>query len=154
MAIALASFLVPRNGATWYLLEDKYLKGGLRICNDVTERAAIHPSSLKKGMLVLVLTDNKLYQLKDLATKTWAEYKIESSAPASNPFFTYTQQVPTDLWIINHGKNNRHFTLSIYDDEGNSVYPDGVKIVDANNVEIRFLFPIGGHCVFGFDASV
>ena len=149
MPIQVASFLIPRNGQTWYILEDRYLKGGLRICADEAERAAIHASSLKRGMLVLLLTDNKLYQLKSLSPSVWEEYK--PSGTQTNPFYTHLQPVPNDVWTINHGKSNRHFTINVYDDEGHSLLPDGVKIVDENNVEVRFLYPIAGHCVFGFD---
>lgn len=149
MPIQVASFLIPRNGQTWYILEDKYLKGGLRICADVAERTAIHASSLKKGMLVLLLTDNKLYQLTSLGPSVWEEYK--PSGNQTNPFYTHLQPVPSDVWTINHAKSNRHFTINVYDDEGHSLFPDAVKIVDENNVEVRFLYPIAGHCVFGFD---
>ncbi len=73
MPVQLSSFLIPRNGNTWYLLEDKYLKGSMRVVADATERAAIHPSSLKKGMLVLQNSDNLLWQLgNDLVT--WTQY--------------------------------------------------------------------------------
>lgn len=149
MPIQVASFLIPRNGQQWYILEDKYLKGGLRICADVTERSAIHPSSLKKGMLVLLLTDNKLYQLQDIATKVWEEYK--ATAPQYNPFYTHNQDIPTDVWIINHAKSNRNFTVNVFDDEGRSLFPDSIRIIDTDNVEIKFLYPLAGHCVFGFD---
>lgn len=152
MPIQVASFLIPRNNATWYILEDKYLRGGLRICADVAERTAIHTASLKKGMLVLLLTDNKLYQLTDVAAKTWEEYK--ATAPQYNPFYTHTQVSPNDVWLVPHNRDNRHFTINVFDDDGRSVFPDSVKIVDANNVEVRFLFPIAGHCVLGFDHNV
>lgn len=149
MPIQVASFLIPRNGATWYILEDKYLKGGLRICADEAERTAIHPASLKQGMLVLLITDNKLYQLSDVANKTWVEYK--PSTPQFNPFYTHVQDAPNDVWSVAHNKNNKHFTVNVFDDEGRSLFPDSISIIDENNVEIRFLYPIAGHCVFGFD---
>lgn len=149
MPIQVASFLIPRNGQSWYILEDKYLKGGLRICADVTERTAIHPASLKQGMLVLLLADNKLYQLTDVANVVWVEYK--PSAPQINPFYTHNQVTPNDVWSVNHGKSNRNFTVNVFDDEGKSLFPDSITIIDENTVEVRFLYPIAGHCVFGFD---
>jgi hypothetical protein len=152
MPIQVASFLIPRNGQTWYILEDKYLKGGLRICADEAERTAIHPASLKQGMLVLLISDNKLYQLTDVANSTWVEYK--ASAPQINPFYTHIQSSPNDVWTVAHGKNNRHFTVNVFDDDGRSLFPDAVTIIDENTVEVRFLYPIAGHCVFGFDIPV
>lgn len=149
MPIQVASFLIPRNNQTWYILEDKYLKGGLRICADVVERNAIHASSLKKGMLVLLLTDNKLYQLMNLSPRVWEEFK--PSGNQTNPFYTHLQPTASDVWSIQHDKANRHFISNIYDDEGQALLPDGIKIIDENNVEVRFLYPIAGHCVLGFD---
>lgn len=155
MAIQVASFLVPRNSATWYLLEDKYLKGGLRICADVAERTAIHASSLKKGMLVLLVTDNKLYQLTNVSTKTWAEYSTGGSGGGGggNTLYTHLQTIPTDTWMIGHNKSNRHFISAVYDDTGELILPDSISIIDENTVRVKFLYPLGGHCVLGFDTS-
>lgn len=149
MPIQVASFMIPRNGATWYILEDKYFKGGLRICADETERAAIHSASLKKGMLVLQLNTNRIYQLTDVVAKTWVEFKTSPNTP--NPLYTHQQVEPTDVWTVSHGKSCRHFNYSLFDDTGKSIMPDEVTIIDDNNVEVKFLFPIGGHCVFAFD---
>ena len=80
MPVQVASFLIPRNGNQWYLVEDKYLKGGLRVVTDVSERTAIHPSSLKAGMIVLMRSDNKFWQLgADLAT--WTLFTGADGAP-------------------------------------------------------------------------
>lgn len=73
MPVQVTSFLVPRNGNQWYLIEDKYLKGGVRVVADAVERSAIHPSSLKNGMVVIQIDDNLMYQLgPDLLT--WTQY--------------------------------------------------------------------------------
>lgn len=73
MSIQVASFLAPKNGNTWYVLEDKFIKGGLQIVADQTARNAINPLNLKEGSLVLVLADNIVYQLAaDLVT--WNQF--------------------------------------------------------------------------------
>lgn len=149
MPIQVASFLVPRNGATWYVLEDKYFKGGLRICADETERSAIHSASLKLGMLVVMLSTNTIYQLIDVANRTWVEFKTAPNTP--NPLYTHKQDSPSDVWTVEHGKNCRYFNYNLFDEDGKSLIPDEVTILDENTVEIKFLFPIGGHCVFAFD---
>lgn len=80
MAVQLASFMVPKNGNTFFLLEDKYLKGGLRLVADVAERSAINPLSFKAGMLVITQNDKKIWQLgSDLLT--WSEFKVGGSSP-------------------------------------------------------------------------
>jgi hypothetical protein len=151
MPIQVASFLIPRNNNTWYILEDKYLKGGLRVCTDVAERTAIHAASLKLGMLVLLLSDNKIYQLKNVSTKLWEPYV--SSTPQVNPFHTHKQVAPSDVWTIQHNKANRYFQHTLFDDSGKSILPDEITIIDNNTVQIKFIMPIMGHCVLAFDSA-
>lgn len=153
MPIQLASFLLPRNGGTWYLLEDRYLKGGLRVCADVTELNAIHASSLKVGMLVLLQSDNKLHQLKSLSPRVWELYTPDSGGGTSAQFYTHEQEIATDTWMVGHNKNNRNFTITIFDTDGEMIWPDSVKVVDENIVEIKFAAALDGYCVLGFDNS-
>lgn len=64
MAISLSSFLIPRNSNTFFLLEDKYLKGGLRVVDSLIERDSINPLNRKEGMIVVDKSSKKLYQLQ------------------------------------------------------------------------------------------
>ncbi len=74
MAIQVSSFIVPRSGNKWYVLEDKYIKGGLQIAATIEERDAILEENRKAGMLVVVQADFKIYQLEtDLLS--WREFK-------------------------------------------------------------------------------
>lgn len=76
MSIQVASFLVPKNGNTWPVLEDVFIKGGFRAVADQTARNTIDAAGMKAGMLVSVLADNKIYQLgSDLAT--WSEVSLQ-----------------------------------------------------------------------------
>lgn len=63
MAIFLASNIVPRNGATWPLVDDAHVKGGMRVVATIAERDAIDTMSRKAGMIVFVQADSKLYTL-------------------------------------------------------------------------------------------
>ena len=73
MPINLASFLLPRSGQTYFLLEDKYVKGGLRVVADAAERDAIDESTRKPGMLVITANDNVVHRLgTDLVSWTVA----------------------------------------------------------------------------------
>ena len=65
MPIALASYLIPRAGNSYALLEDIYIKGGFRILQTLAERDAIDPTATKVGMLVYVVDDKKTYRLLD-----------------------------------------------------------------------------------------
>lgn len=74
MAIQVSSFLVPKNFNSWYILEDRYLKGGLRVCTTLEEREAIPPESRKHGMLVVVQAEEKMWMLNE-DLETWKEFK-------------------------------------------------------------------------------
>lgn len=83
MPINIASYLLPRAGNTYALLEDVYLKGGFRLVGDLSERNAIDPSALKEGMWVVTKTDGKIYVLSADLT-TWTE-KVLSGGSGSGP---------------------------------------------------------------------
>lgn len=75
MAIQVTSFIVPKGGNTWYVLEDKYIKGGLQIAATTVERDAINSANRKSGMLVITSIDNKIWQMQpDLLA--WKEFKV------------------------------------------------------------------------------
>lgn len=80
MAIQVASFLIPKNGNTWFLLEDKFIKGGLHVVADVVERDAIPDVNRKASMLVIVQADGKVWRLLD-DMLTWREFKVGGSEP-------------------------------------------------------------------------
>ena len=147
MPVQLASFLLPRNGNTWFILEDKYLKGGLQVAANAATRDAINSINLKSGQLVITQDDHRLWQLQDDLV-TWIEFV---SASTYNPFYTHKQLTPDDAWLVNHGRNCRYFNYSAYDGNGRALIPDDVEIVDENNVIVSFIVPISGHCSFAFD---
>lgn len=92
MPIPVASFLVPRGGGTFFLLEDKYIKGGLQIVADAAERDAIDEFNRKPLMLVITEDDEKIWQLqKDLIS--WAEFSV-GGGDGSGPRQTVTHNVP------------------------------------------------------------
>lgn len=64
MPLQIASFLIPKNGLSFYLLEDIYLKGGMQVVPSTQERDAIPETSRKPGMLVYTVADEKFWQLR------------------------------------------------------------------------------------------
>lgn len=70
MSLQLASNIVPAGGGTFFLMEDIYLKGGLQIRNNITERDSIEISNLKLGQLVLTVEDQTIWQLSELSFPT------------------------------------------------------------------------------------
>lgn len=71
MAIFLASNLAPRNGATWPVLEDTFLKGSMRVVATTAERDSLDSMCRKHGMLVYVQADGKIYVLNSDLT-SWS----------------------------------------------------------------------------------
>lgn len=78
MAIQVSSFLVPKNGNQWFILEDKYIKGGLQVAATLAERDAIPDTNRKAGMLVVVQADGKVWSLLDNLLD-WKEFKVGGS---------------------------------------------------------------------------
>lgn len=80
MAVQLSSFIVPKGGNTWFILEDKYLRGGLQVLANAAARDAIVPENRKASMIVITQDDNKLWQLdKDLVT--WNAFSAGGGTP-------------------------------------------------------------------------
>ena len=72
MPYQFASFLLPKNSNTFFLLEDRYFKGGLQVRADEADRDAIPTGNRKGGMIVVTQTDHKLWMLESDLT-TWSE---------------------------------------------------------------------------------
>ena len=79
MPIQLSSFLVPRTGNSWFLIEDIYVKGGYQIHPTVESRDLIVVANRKSGMLVHTVSENKTWRLNpDLVT--WIESMLQGLA--------------------------------------------------------------------------
>ena len=63
MPIPLSSNIEPRNGNTWPLVEDKYIKGGYRSIESLAALAALDVEHKKVGMMFFVLSENAIYTL-------------------------------------------------------------------------------------------
>jgi hypothetical protein len=74
MSIKLPDFIVPAGDSTEFLVEDKYVRGGLHIVADKAGLDTMDPTTLKKGMLTVTQDTNKIFQLKSIE-------KIEPPAP-------------------------------------------------------------------------
>lgn len=79
MPITMNSFLVPVSTALPFLLEDKYLRGGMRCYATLADRDAIVAGTKKAGMLVYVSEDQQMYQLAEDKT-TWNKANLGGRA--------------------------------------------------------------------------
>jgi hypothetical protein len=147
MPIQVASNLIPKSGAKWPVVEDVYVKGGLRVVADAATRDSLYTDStaklgLKNGMLLITADDNRIWQY--LGTGTWVELKKANS-------FTYTQVDPSDTWIVNHGAHSTSFTFSLFDADGFLVLPNECQILDVDNLKLTFLQAIAGTVTLTFN---
>lgn len=96
MSIDIISELKPKNNAEFALLDDQYLRGGVRVCADLTTRNAIPVDKRKYGMKVFVQATDLTYKLQsDLVT--WI--LDESSAPAFVEIaFSYGDATPRTIY--------------------------------------------------------
>ena len=85
MAIQVASNLVPRNGNTWPVVEDIFIKGGYRTVADLAARDAIDPLALKPGMLVFVQSENAHFKLDQVGPPAWVQTGLEGPAGPAGP---------------------------------------------------------------------
>ena len=78
MAIHVASNIIPRNGNTWPVVEDVFVKGGFRVVDDLAARDAIDPLSMKQGMLVYVRAGGgSLHKLDVVSPPAWSQASME-----------------------------------------------------------------------------
>lgn len=115
MAIQVSSFLVPRGGNKWYVLEDKYLKGGLQLAATIEERDAILEENRKAGMLVVIQSDFKIYQLEtDLIS--WREFKTGGASAVRQGVQFSTRELAADSsqsFALSLGRSALIYELSV-----------------------------------------
>ena len=95
MAIQVTSNLVPRNGNTWPVVEDIFVKGGYRTVADLAARDAIDPLALKPGMLVFVQSENAHFKLDQVGPPAWVQTGLEGPTGPAGPTGPTGPQGPT-----------------------------------------------------------
>lgn len=149
MAVSLASFLLPVAGQKFFLMEDIYLRGGLRIVPTLADRDSMHASVRKVRMIVITADDGKIWQLQP-DNRTWAELRTKTTY---FPFYTHDQNTPSTTWTVTHGKDTKYFSYTMFDADGFQIMPNEVQIVDTNTVVFEFNTPVAGHLTLSFAES-
>lgn len=84
MSIKLPDFVVPAGGSTEFLIEDKYVRGGLHIVPAYEDLAELDPTTMKVGMLCVTQDTKQIFQLIALEVPIdeegnvgpfWSEFK-------------------------------------------------------------------------------
>lgn len=147
MPIAVASNLIPKNSAKWPVVEDTYLRGGLRVVTNATARDAIYADpgarqGLKTGMLLVTANDRRIWQYEGLGA--WTELKKSTTK-------TYAFSQPGTLWDIPHNTGSTNFTYTVFDTDGFQILPHECQILDVNNLRLTFLEEIAGTVTVTFN---
>lgn len=146
MPIQVASNLIPRNNAKWHVVEDIYVKGGLRVVASEAARDAIYLDAtakltLKIGMVVVTADTGQLWQY--LGFGAWAELKKSRT-------YSFEMETPNNTWVLPHNMDSRHFTYSVFDADGHQVLPNECTILDSNNLQLTFLEALAGTATLTF----
>lgn len=72
--IQLLAELEPKNSGSFALLDDKYLRGGLRVVETFDELSLISTDRLKDGCLVMVTTPSRVLYVYDQANDVWSPF--------------------------------------------------------------------------------
>lgn len=147
MPIQVSSALLPKNGAKWHVVEDIYIKGGLRVVADAAARDLMYTDAaiklaLKVGALVVTANDQKVWQYQ--GNGVWKELKKVES-------FTFETAEPLAEWLIAHKCGSKNFTYTVFDADGFQVFPDECQIIDIDNLRLTFLQATAGHVTLTFN---
>lgn len=147
MPIFVAANLVPRNSGKWPVVEDTYLRGGLRVVSNAAARDAIYADSyarqgLKIGMFLVTANDKRVWQYT--ATNTWTEFKRSAIK-------SYQFSEPGLIWDIPHNVGSSNFTYTVFDTDGYQILPNECQILDANNIRLTFTEAIAGTITLSFN---
>lgn len=74
MGISLISELEPKNSGSFALLDDKYIRGGLRVVETFDELSLIPTDRLKDGCLSMVTTPSRVLYAYDKELNSWSPF--------------------------------------------------------------------------------
>lgn len=101
MSIKLPDFLIAAGDSTEFLIEDKFIRGGLHIVAAAADLNTLDPTTMKVGMLCVTQDTNKIYQLASvttdadgIATPLWNEFRPGGSGNVRQLVTHYIEFLP------------------------------------------------------------
>jgi len=82
--IQLIAEIEPKNSGSFALLDDKYMRGGLRVVETYDELDSIPSDRLKDGCLVMVTTPSKVLYVYNSTTETWDPFSTGGGGGGSD----------------------------------------------------------------------
>ncbi len=147
MPIQVSSALLPKNNAKWHIVEDIYIRGGLRVVANAAARDLMYTDAalklaLKTGMLVITADNSRVWQYAGLGV--WKELKKVNT-------FTFETSEALLEWNIAHNCGSRNFTYAVFDGDGFQILPNECQIVDVDNLKLTFSQATAGHVSLTFN---
>lgn len=120
--VQLIAEIEPKNSGSFALLDDKYLRGGLKVVETYDELATISSDRLKDGCLVMVTTPSRILYVYDETLNEWTQFS--TGGGGNDDVWTCVEDGETtkfvkdvDAWtqkitVINHVRTyTDYFTL-------------------------------------------
>lgn len=132
-----AAMVVPFDTADIYATHnDKYGRGGYRVCDTLTERDAIPDLRRKAGMWVRCLEDGKVYEMgAGLANADWVEVSITGGG-GGDLRYHHVQGSASATWVITHNLG-KYPVATVIDSAGSEVEGD-LTYDSLNQITITF----------------
>ena len=84
MGISLISELEPKNSGSFALLDDTYLRGGLRVDETFDELSLIPTDRLKDGCLAMVTTPSRVLYVYNIELNSWSPFSSGGGGDGSD----------------------------------------------------------------------
>lgn len=143
MSIELIAEIVPKNNGKFALIDDKVIRGGFHCVNSILERNNISSDRRKEGMLVAVISNNTIWQLKNgIENVNWSEFTVASEITEISSSFSWGDSTPVIIYLFTSSKTIRTIQLSIdeiFNGIGASIkigdnYDDGILMNNNQNI--------------------
>jgi hypothetical protein len=73
-----------------------------------------------------------------------ASYTSYVNSPQRVSGYHFDKTTASTSWTIVHNLNSKKLSISVFDDSDEQVFPDTIKKIDSNMVNITFLLPVKG----------
>jgi len=95
--------------------------------------------------------DNKMVVPKDVQLVSYDKilvYNEDADSYTAYPAdINYSVSTEASTWNINHGLNNTAIFVDVNTNENKKIYPENIKIIDSNNIQIEFKTPVLGYAL-------
>ena len=136
-----AAVIAPFTTDDTYATHDaEYGKGGYRTVDTITDRDNIPEARRTIGMLVYVVSDDKIYKLLKNNNDEWYWEELTTGGSGGVNSYTHIQDSLSNTWNIQHNLNRYPSVTIMIQDENDKLCSamGDVEYIDVNNIQITF----------------